>query len=278
MAPPVIDVIRAAQATHEVTGNAYERDPDLTASGEAQAARLGRAYREGVGMRRVSHVVSSPLRRAARTALIAFEEVLLGGKAVVLLPELQGTGVLPNDTGHSPAALRAAFRPQVDTSLLDPDWHYKGQGSKYVPDAGLVEARAREARVFLRGLARAAPEDARIVVVGHGAFLHFLTGDFAGLSGDDNAADAAAATAYGNAAMRSFRFVDLSGTADADADATMVETEESCRRSGLPRYVGLGGAERERLRSYAVARVQRQKRDFDKMTRCNRPQVQTHVF
>ncbi|KAI8946618.1 hypothetical protein F4801DRAFT_563816 [Xylaria longipes] len=75
--------------------------------------------------------------------------------------------------------------------------------------------------------------------------------------------------------MRSFQFVDLYGT---DPDAKMVQTEESCRRSRYPRFVDMSDADKERLKSYAVARVNWQKSDFDNMTRCNRPPVQTHVF
>ncbi|KAI8946617.1 histidine phosphatase superfamily, partial [Xylaria longipes] len=112
---PVIDVIRHAQSTHNTTRNSYVRDPNLTTEGEWQAYRFGRCY---AFMGRISHVVSSPMRRAIRTSLIAFEDVLLEGKKVILLPELQETGVRPSDTGQPPAALETAFQPQIDSSLL----------------------------------------------------------------------------------------------------------------------------------------------------------------
>ncbi|KAI8623510.1 phosphoglycerate mutase-like protein [Xylariaceae sp. FL1651] len=259
---PTIDVIRHAEATHNVTGDVYARDPVLTERGEAQAYRLARAYPH---MARVRHVVCSPLRRAVRTALIAFEDRLLGGQRAVLLPELQETGVRPSDVGQPRAVLEATFRPHVDASALGDGrdgegWCYKGPGSKYVPDVALVEARAREARLFLRGLARAAPDDARIVVVSHGGFLHFLTEDFAGLS-------ERYFTAYGNTTMRSFQFADLHGT---DTDATLVETEESCQGLGFPCWASVSEEEKARLKSYAVARIESQKQVFDRMTRCNR--------
>jgi broad specificity phosphatase PhoE len=262
---PVIDVIRHAESTHNTTGNVYVRDPNLTTEGEWQAFRLGRSY---AFMRRISHIVSSPMRRALRTALIAFEDRLLEGKRVLLLPELQETGVRPSDTGQPPDALETAFRPQVDTSMLDRRWCYKGQGSKYAPDVALVEARAREARVFLRELAQSGPDDAHIVVVTHAGFAHFLTEDFAGLSPP-------CFTSYANTAMRSFQFVDLYGT---DAEAKMVETQDSCQRSRLPCFAEMSDDEKERLKSYAVERVEWQKQDFEQMTRSNRPPVQTHVF
>lgn len=111
---PIIDVIRHAEATHNTTGNVNVQDPDLTPKGEAQASRLGRSY---AFKQRISHIVSSPMQRTIRTALIAFEEVLSSeGKKVVLLPELQETGVRPSDTGQLPEALETAFGPKVDIS------------------------------------------------------------------------------------------------------------------------------------------------------------------
>lgn len=138
---------------------------------------------------------------------------------------------------------------------LDRDWCHKGPDSKYIPDVALVEARAREARVFLRDLARRAPDDAHIVVVSHGGFIHFLTEDFSGLW-------ERYFTSYGNTTMRSFQFVDLHGD---DPDAKMVQTEDSCQMSRYPRFVDMSEDERKRLRSFAVARVEWQKRDFEYM-------------
>lgn len=144
---------------------------------------------------------------------------------------------------------------------LDRDWCYKGQDSKYLPDVALVEARAREARVFLRDLARRGPDDAHIVVVSHGGFIHFLTEDFSGLWGKYF-------TSYGNTTMRSFRFVDLHGD---DPDTKMVQTEESCELSRYTRFVDMSDNEKKRLRSIAVARVEWQKRDFEYMMEYDQP-------
>ncbi|KAF2971788.1 hypothetical protein GQX73_g1786 [Xylaria multiplex] len=263
--PPVIDVIRHAEATHNVTGDVYERDPNLTMKGETQAFRLGRSY---AYMGHISHVVSSPMRRAVRTAIVAFEDVLLAGKRVILLPELQETGARPSDMGQPPNSLEAAFRPHIDSSLLDRNWFYKGQGSKYIPDVALIEERAREARVFLRDLAQSGPDNAHIVVVSHGGFLQFLTEDFAGLS-------ERYFTVYGNTALRSYRFANLFGR---DPDAKLVETSWSCQRSGLPRFIDMSDDDKKRLKSYAVARVEMQKADFENMTKPRRPPVLTHVF
>ncbi|KAI0423835.1 histidine phosphatase superfamily [Xylaria sp. FL1042] len=262
---PVVDVIRHAESTHNTTGNVYERDPNLTSNGEWQAYLLGKSY---PFMDKISHVISSPMRRTIRTGIIAFENVLLRGKKVILLPELQETGIQPSDTGQPAEELEAVFRPQIDTSLLDRKWWLKRQGSKYVPDVALVEARAREARVFLRELAQEGPDDAHIVVISHGGFLHFLTDNYSGLTEN-------CFTTYGNTAVRSFQFANLSGT---DPDAKLVETDESVQRSRLPRFTELSDEEKELRKSFAVRRVEAQKRDFENATRCLRPLFQTHVF
>ncbi|KAI1427550.1 histidine phosphatase superfamily [Xylaria sp. FL1777] len=262
---PVIDVIRHAESTHNISGNAYERDPDLTAHGEWQAYFLGKTY---PFMNKISHVVSSPMRRAIRTALIAFERVLLEGKKAILLPELQETGIQPSDMGQPPDALEVVFRPQIDTSLLDRKWFLKSQDSKYIPDVALVEARAREARVFLRELAQSGPDDAHIVVVSHGGFLHFLTESYSCLTEGHF-------TTYNNTTVQSFQFVDLYGT---DPDAKMIETKENCKRLNLGPFMKMSDEEKKLCKSYAVARIEAQKRDFEKATSSNRPPVQTHVF
>ncbi|KAI1274496.1 histidine phosphatase superfamily [Xylaria sp. FL0933] len=262
---PVIDFIRHAESTHNTTGNLYERDPNLTSNGEWQAYRLGKSY---PFMNKISHVVSSPMRRAIRTGLLAFENVLLQGKRVILLPELQETGFLPSDTGQPAEELEASFRPQIDSTLLERKWWLKRQGSKYVPDVALVEARAREARVFLRELAQEAPDDAHIIVISHGGFLHFLTDNYSGLTEK-------CFTTYDNTAVRSFQFADINGT---DHDARLVETDESVQRSRLPRFTELSDEEKELRKSYAVKRIEAQKREFERATRTMLPLFQTHVF
>ncbi|KAI0116355.1 histidine phosphatase superfamily [Nemania sp. FL0031] len=262
---PVIDVVRHAQAWHNTTGDTWIRDPDLTTEGEKEAFILGLSYTH---MDQVSHIVSSPMWCAVRTCVIAFESALLAGKKVVLLGELQETGPRPSDTGSSRETLEREFRPQVDISNLERDWFSKRQGSKYEPDLALIEERAREARVFLRELAQKATDNAHIIVMSHGGFLHFLTEDFSGLR-------EWRFSCYGNTKMRSFQFVDLHGK---DLDAKMVETEESCKSSGWPCFKDMSEDEKKLLKSYAVARVNWQKEDYDNMTKPNRPPVQTHVF
>ncbi|KAJ8131974.1 hypothetical protein O1611_g1657 [Lasiodiplodia mahajangana] len=111
--PPVIDVVCHAQARHDTAEDSWIRDPGLTDEGEREAFTLGRSYAH---MDRVSHIISSPLQRTIRTCIVAFEPVLLAAKKVILLGELQETGVRPCDTGYPPETLEMDFRPQIDTS------------------------------------------------------------------------------------------------------------------------------------------------------------------
>ncbi|KAI0484202.1 phosphoglycerate mutase-like protein [Xylariaceae sp. FL0804] len=270
---PIIDVVRHAESLHNVTEDgSYIFDPNLTENGYRQCRELARTYPFKWQLR---HVVSSPLRRAVRTAVVAFEYAVSDGRQAILLPELQETGVLPSDTGSPREAVEAAFRPQVDVSLLDRDWNFKGEGSKYIPDVKLIEARAREARVFIRDLARKAPADAHIVVVSHGGFLHFLTEDFAGLYRPGGGYF----TSYGNLTMRSFQFADLHGTGSTDGgngdggedddgdNARLVETASSRARLPFRPWVDLTPEEREQNRACAVERVDAQMRRYERMTR-----------
>ncbi|KAI0020473.1 histidine phosphatase superfamily [Xylariomycetidae sp. FL0641] len=256
---PTIGIIRHGEAWHNLPsgGGSTIRDPALTPAGEAQAYALGRAYPY---RRATCAVVASPLRRAVQTATIAFENA---SPAVLLLPELQETGWRPSDQGAAPAALQAEFRGQVDASRLDRDWGAKRQGSpRWLPGAERVEARARAARVEIRKLARELEErgegDAHVAVVTHGGFAHFLTQDFTGL-GDGGF------TNYGNAEFRVWRFADLTGE---DGEARLVETEAS--REMFPeadgRYADQDEETRARWKSHAVARVEAQRRSFERAT------------
>lgn len=121
----------------------------------------------------VELVITSPLTRAMQTAIGLFDGHPRRPRMLViaLLRECVENSC---DVGRSPAELATDF-PALDlTDLADVWWHVDG-----APDArgicvepvAAVEARAAEFRAFL--LAR--PEQF-IAVVGHGTFLHRLTG------------------------------------------------------------------------------------------------------
>lgn len=113
------------------------------------------------------------------------------GKVVTALPAVQEISPLPCDTGSDVGRLREEFGGgkqggEVDLGMVGEGWNDKtGEGSLYAPVMARLEERAREARVWLRGLGREVGakgegegEDAHVVVVTHGGFLHFLTGDW----------------------------------------------------------------------------------------------------
>ncbi|KAI1489811.1 phosphoglycerate mutase-like protein [Biscogniauxia mediterranea] len=244
---PVIDVIRHAEAWHNVCRSNIQ-DPGLTPDGEDQSYKLRDTY---PFMDKVSHVVSSPAQRAVATALIAFDPVVTNGKKVILLPDLQETGAKLSDTGSPRKRLEALFKPHVDLSHLSERWYRRDPDSDYAPDVAKVEARARRARRFIRRLARAAPDDAHIVVVTHGGFAHFLTEDYEALG-------PGSFTDYDNAELKSYRFAgDLT---DDDDDAPLVRVQWSADLKPLPapEQQPLDDQEKAARKSFAVDRVRLQ--------------------
>ncbi|KAI1341910.1 phosphoglycerate mutase-like protein [Xylariaceae sp. FL0016] len=249
---PTIDVIRHAESYHNVDpAHRNTRDPNLTPHGREQCRALAQTYPH---MRHVSHLVASPLNRCVSTAVIAFGDAVSAGKQAILLPELQETGNMPTDTGSDREAIQFMYGSQVDVSELDSNWSYRGPGSFYTPDLALVEERARQARLFIRNLARQARDDAHIVVVSHGGFLHFLTQDFAGIGGRYF-------TSYGNLTMRSFHFDDLHGQ---DSVAAMSETPSSQEKNNFNCWSTLSEEERRIAKACATRRVEAQKAWFEK--------------
>ena len=107
--PPTIDIIRNA----ETSGNGFKPPPTLASHGQPQASSIG--ISDALN-HNIVHVVSSPMQRCIRTAIVAFEHIFPQGKKVILLPELQDTGVSPYDTGQPPQALEALFPVHLDTS------------------------------------------------------------------------------------------------------------------------------------------------------------------
>ena len=97
---------------------------------------------------------------------------------------------------------------------------------RWSPAASAIEARAKDARIWLRNLAqssqRSSPEaDVDIVVVTHGGYLHYFTEDWEGN-------EKFMGTGWANTEFRSYGFVDA-----GDEAASLMETRESRdRRKG----------------------------------------------
>ena len=144
-------------------------DPSLTDMGKEQCQQLARdfPYHKSIGA-----LVASPLRRTIYTALYGFHPLIEEGMRIIALPELCETADVPCDTGSDIELLREEMKNKpVDLSMVKAGWNVKT--GKWAPTSDALEKRARESRQWLR-----ARSESEIVVVSHGAILHFLTEDW----------------------------------------------------------------------------------------------------
>lgn len=117
----------------------------------------------------------------------------------------------------------------MDLTNVYEDWNSKK--GKYSPASSAIEARAREARIFLRDLASRATKEGsvgedgnvEIAVVTHGGFLHYFTEDWDG-------SEKFTGTGWENTEFRSYEFVDAGK--ELDPNASLKETRESRKRRG----------------------------------------------
>ncbi|KAI1472053.1 histidine phosphatase superfamily [Daldinia caldariorum] len=223
---PIIDIIRHAQALHNLQGG-HIKDPELTSRGLIECQQLRADYQFGP---KVTHILSSPLKRATTTALVGILPTVDPRIKVQLLPELQEVNASLSSTGIPKSELAVHYtrdKNRLDMSLLDEDWYRKGSNTFFAPVVSKVYARARAARMCLWRLARYAMEagddDAHIVAVTHGEFAHWLTGDFRGVSMSRN-------TDWRNAELRSYRFQNI--IAAEPHDPQLVETMDSAAKRG----------------------------------------------
>ncbi|KAK3939078.1 histidine phosphatase superfamily [Diplogelasinospora grovesii] len=227
--PTYIHLVRHAQGFHNLTTiNHQIRDPELTPLGKQQCATLCKGFPHHD---KITHLVSSPMRRTLYTCLLSFAPAAKRpGMKVIALPEVQEVSCLPCDTGFSPRRLVAEFETDsahlgaVDFSRVDDRWNDKTEKSPWAPDMTKLETRARNARVWLRELGRTYEQetgrDAHIVVVTHGGILHFITQDWDGVMPERG-------TGWDNTEYRSYRFADPEGK---DEEAKLQETDVSWRR------------------------------------------------
>ncbi|KAL2151144.1 hypothetical protein VTH82DRAFT_6242 [Thermothelomyces myriococcoides] len=167
--PPTLILVRHAQAIHNVDQASHAlRDPGLTDLGCLQSAELREHLVNSLPAdRKVQLIVTSPMRRALQTCLIALDWLLDEGVPIVPDARWQELYHKPCDTGSHPAQLAAEF-PGIDFSLLDPVYPDKTSpaGAAYRYDREAVLARAQSA------LADLYEQDADVVVVvSHSGFL-----------------------------------------------------------------------------------------------------------
>lgn len=181
-----IHLVRHAEAVHNVDQDFSRIDPELTLFGSQQADTLGRTFPYP---EKVSLIITSPLRRTIQTTLLAFTNVLHkryyvegsehgveGGAELLIDPDLQERSALPCDTGSDQPALEIVF-PGLDFSTLHSGWPSKV--GFYSADHNAVNDRARKVRGDLRERIVALKDSERrdIVVVTHGVFMKYLSGD-----------------------------------------------------------------------------------------------------
>ena len=265
-----IYLVRHAQGQHNVAADHTLRDPDLTALGIEQSTQLAISFPYHD---RITHLISSPMRRTLRTCFYGFKNRGKGDdngtrKPILALPELQELSTMPCDVGSSVAKLDAEFNTSeekvVDLSELPDGWQlFKlDSNSLFAPNMDRLEKRAWQARRRLREIGqkyeRDHPgQDAHIVVVSHGAFIHFLTGDWEGMTKEGQAG-----TDWRNAEWRVFEFVE----GDED-EVRLRETEESWRRrkGDTPR---LTETQQRELKTNVERVLEEDKKEWKKVTVC----------
>ncbi|KAI7782579.1 hypothetical protein LA080_013067 [Diaporthe eres] len=234
----IVHFVRHAQGYHNVpTANHLQiPDPDLTPLGVTQCEALAKSFPYH---NQITHLASSPIRRALYTCLYSFPGPVERGLPVLALPSAQEFSDYPCDTGSPISKLAEEFRGKVDLSLLDDDWN--SNKGKWSPHCDAIDARARETRRFLRQVGRSwlreNDGDCHIVVSTHGGFLHYVTGEWSGTGGS-------AGTGWRNCEFRSFTFEE-----GEDEDASLVELQES--RARRPEEKLLSKEEHRALREFA---------------------------
>ncbi|KAF2432773.1 phosphoglycerate mutase-like protein [Tothia fuscella] len=182
-----IHIVRHAESVHNVTKDFTKLDPSLTDLGFEQAGQLVQNFPESSS---IGVIITSPLKRAVQTTLAGFPHVLeksnfaLGsnpggienGAKLIVDPDLQERSDLPCDTGSDRSVLETTF-PGVDFGAVESGWQSK-EGA-YSADDESVKARAYKVRRRLAALAEKLKNEQKkdIVVVTHGVFMKFLSGD-----------------------------------------------------------------------------------------------------
>jgi len=231
MAPTVI-CVRHAQGYHNLGPEFHGLpDPKLTDLGEQQCIALRDS--KLINHSTISLVTASPLTRTLHTAYLSFKPAIEGGKCkptIVALPDAQETSDFPCDTGSDVEVLKKRCEEEkwpVDLSRLTDDWNVKTLNNRYSPAGDAIKIRATDARKQIRELLKelvdAGDQDAQIVLVTHGGYLHYFTDDWE----DSNKYYG---TGWLNTEARAYEYV--SGVDSSDGQAALQETVDSRARRG----------------------------------------------
>lgn len=216
---PTIHFVRHAQGFHNLSvENEQLPDPDLTPLGLSQCASLRATFPHHA---LVKTLIASPIRRTLYTALHSFHPLPSAPtpQPIIALDLLQEVSDSPCDIGSDVEKLRSEFAPEtVDLGRVREEWNDKKNPESWAePRVEKLMARAREARRAIREMA--GEGDHHVVVVTHGAILHYLTDDWADIPVER-------ATSWSNCEVRSYRFADETGQ---DDDAALAELPETWR-------------------------------------------------
>ncbi|KAF2200607.1 phosphoglycerate mutase-like protein [Delitschia confertaspora ATCC 74209] len=222
--PPILYLVRHAEGFHNVNHSIHIRDATLTERGKEQCKVLKSSFPYHD---KVSLVLSSPLRRAIQTAVLGLGPSISRPEVPYLvIPAAQEVSDVPADKGFPKEELQKHIAElfekedvgfdlsKIDYGAVEEGWNVKrgywGEGKT------AVTKRAADLRTWLFQR----PES-HVVLVTHGAFLHFLTEDW---TGDDPKRG----TGYHNCEMREFMFTPTSN----EQEAHITETEESRKKRG----------------------------------------------
>ncbi|KAJ5916742.1 hypothetical protein N7504_000757 [Penicillium tannophilum] len=226
---PILYLVRHGEGKHNLNNSHHLRDAHLTDRGKDQCRHLRDTfpYRDDVSL-----ILASPLRRTIQTAAHAFHPGLEKRQIpFILVPRAQEISKQACDIGQDCDVLKAEIpqliasgapefdQANLDITLLEDGWNSKfGQKGIYAPTSEAVRRRAAELRTWLWKL----PHE-HVVLVTHGAFLHYLTEDW-------SLYDRQRGTAYRNCEYRRFTFTEDS----TESEAHLLEVGGSSTKIGRP--------------------------------------------
>jgi broad specificity phosphatase PhoE len=177
MPPTRVHLIRHGQGQHQLPPtekNQYLPDPALTEEGIAACKAFRKTHPASV--LNPDLICASPLRRTIQTAKYCFSDRFESkDEKIFLLPYAQEATDLPSDTGSEQPVLEGEFGSLVDCELLageEGEQGWRSSSGIYAPSQEALRARAKGLRSWLAGRS-----EREVVVVGHGQFWHWVTGE-----------------------------------------------------------------------------------------------------
>jgi hypothetical protein len=181
MPPTRIHLIRHGQGQHQLPPtekNQYLPDPILTEEGIAACKSFRQTYPASV--LNPDLICASPLRRTIQTAKYCFPDRFESStdkekERILLLPYAQEATDLPSDTGSGQSILEGEFGFLVNCEILvgeEGEQGWRSSSGIYAPSQEALRARAKGLREWLAGRS-----EREVVVVGHGQFWHWVTGE-----------------------------------------------------------------------------------------------------